>query len=285
MVRHEFVAADLGDLSGDDMMVLNAPAERNLTVDGITINVRTMDDAISSIVTAAEQNQSFYVCTLNLDHVVHLNAHDDFRRAYRRARFVTADGFPIVVLGRLARTPLQRTTGADLIEPICEAASRRRLPVFFLGANQATLDASGRRLRERFPDLQIAGSFAPGLGFDPYSAEADEAIERLSESGARLCFVALGSPKQEVFASRCVDRIRGTGLLCIGAALDFIAGTQVRAPQFAQRNGLEWFWRLTREPRRLGPRYARCAAALPSLLANTLPQIIDARIGAVKWRQ
>jgi len=267
------------------MMVLNAPDERNLTVDGITINVHTMDDAISSIVSAAEQEQSFYVCTLNLDHVVHLNTHDDFRRAYRRARFVTADGFPIVVLGRLARARLQRTTGADLFEPVCEEASRRGLSIFLLGAQQHTLDATRRRLRERFPDLEIAGSFAPGRGFDPYSAEADEAIERLDASGARLCFLALGSPKQEVFASRCVDRVHGTGLLCIGAALDFIAGTQARAPQFARRSGLEWLWRLTREPRRLGPRYARCAAALPSLLTNTIPQIIDARMGTLRWRQ
>ena len=267
------------------MMVLNAPDERNLSVDGITINLPTMDHAVSSIVSAAQAEQSFYVCTLNLDHVVHLNAHDEFRRAYRRARFVTADGFPIVVLGRLAKMPLQRTTGADLIEPICEEASRCGLPIFLLGANRATLDATGRRLRERYPDLEVAGSFAPGQGFDPYSAEADEAIERLDASGARLCFLALGSPKQEIFAARCADRVRGTGLLCIGAALDFIAGKQMRAPKFAQRNGLEWFWRLTREPRRLGPRYARCAAALPSLLANTIPQIIDARMGTLKWRQ
>ena len=59
---------------------------------------------------------------------------------------------------------------------------------------------------------------------------------QLRASGARLCFVALGSPKQEIFAARCVDRVRGTGLLCIGAALDFIAGKQVRAPKLAQRN-------------------------------------------------
>src|SRR5215468_8836496 len=131
------------------MMVFKAPVERNLTVDGITINIQTMDHAISSIVSAAQEEDSFYVCTLNLDHIVHLNAHDDFREAYRRARFVTADGFPIVALGRLAKTPLQRTTGADLIEPVCEEASRHGLPIFLLGAKQRTLDVTARRLRER----------------------------------------------------------------------------------------------------------------------------------------
>ena len=266
------------------MTILSAPRERNLTVDGITINVPTMDEAISSIMAAAQQRQTFSVCTLNLDHCVHLNAHGDFRDAYRRARFVTADGFPIVVLGRLAKSPIQRTTGADLIEPICEEASRRGLPVFFLGSTPATLAETCKRLRAKYPGLEIAGTFSPGLGFDPYSSEADEAMQRLQESGAPLCFLALGSPKQEVFAARCLDRVRGTGLLCIGAAVDFVAGTQTRAPKLAQQMCLEWLWRAVRNPRRLGPRYARCVAVLPWLLANTLPQIIDARMGTLKWR-
>lgn len=267
------------------MMVLDAHSERRLNIAGITVNVPTMEQAIDSIVSAAQRRQTFSVCTLNLDHVVHLNAHDDFRNAYRRASFVTADGFPIVVLGRLAKTPIRRTTGADLIEPICEEASRLGLPVFFLGSSPATLAESSRRLRARYPRLEIAGSFSPGRRFDPYSSEADEAIERLRESRAPLCFLALGSPKQEIFAARCLDRVRGVGLLCIGAAIDFVAGTQVRAPRLAQQMCVEWLWRAVRNPRRLGPRYARCAAALPRLLANTLPQILDARVGTLKWRQ
>jgi N-acetylglucosaminyldiphosphoundecaprenol N-acetyl-beta-D-mannosaminyltransferase len=270
---------------GTDTMSLSARNERNLTVDGITINIHTMADAVASIVSAAQQDQSFHVCTLNLDHVRHLNANGDFRESYRRARFVTADGFPIVVLGRLARAPIQRTTGADLVEPVCEAAARNGLPIYLLGSDPPTLAECEKRLCDRYEGLKVAGSFSPGRGFEAHSAEADDSIERVRASGAKLCFLALGSPKQEVFAARCVDRLPGVGFLCIGAAIDFVAGKQERAPGFAQRNGLEWFWRLTREPRRLGPRYARCAAALPSLVANTIPQIIDARMGTLKWRQ
>ncbi|MDQ8729767.1 WecB/TagA/CpsF family glycosyltransferase [Bradyrhizobium sp. LHD-71] len=267
------------------MTLLSARTARKFTVDGITINVPTMDEAISSIVSAVQQGQTFSVCTLNLDHVVHLSSRDDFRHAYRRARFVTADGFPIVVLGRLAKVPIRRTTGADLVEPICEEASRRGLSIFLLGSDDATLAESSNRLCERFPGLQIAGTYSPPRGFDPYAPEADEAIERVRASKARICFLALGSPKQEIFATRCLDRIPGTGLLCIGASLDFIAGTQVRAPRFAQQFGLEWLWRAMLNPKRLTPRYARCVAALPRLLANTIPQIIDARMGTLRWRQ
>ena len=111
-------------LDGDDQR------PPNLNIDGITINVLSLPDAVSSIVSAAQSGDSFSVCTLNLDHVVKLQQRSDFRAAYRRARFVTADGFPIVVLSRLLGTRVRRTTGADLIEPLCEEARREGLRKF-----------------------------------------------------------------------------------------------------------------------------------------------------------
>jgi exopolysaccharide biosynthesis WecB/TagA/CpsF family protein len=254
------------------------PLQPSLTVDGITVNVPSLPDAVASIVSAAQDGDNFSVCTLNLDHVVQLRQHANFRAAYRRARFVTADGFPIVVLSRLMGKRIERTTGADLVEPVCEEARKRGLSVFLLGSNDHTLQMTARRLSEQFRGLQIAGCLAPGSGFDPHSREADVAIGSIRASGARLCFVALGAPRQELFAARCLDELDGTGVLCIGAALDFIAGTQTRAPSFARRTGLEWAWRMLREPRRLGPRYVRCMTAVPKLVARTIPQIVQARM-------
>jgi exopolysaccharide biosynthesis WecB/TagA/CpsF family protein len=175
-------------------------------------------------------------------------------------------------------TRIERTTGADLVEPVCAEAQKKGLSVFLLGSNDRTLQVTAQRLSERFSGLQIAGRFAPGPGFDPYSSEADAAIERIRESGARLCFVALGAPRQELFAARCLDELNGTGVLCIGAALDFIAGTQSRAPSIARKTGLEWAWRMLRDPRRLGPRYVKCMTVVPRLVARTIPQIVQARM-------
>jgi exopolysaccharide biosynthesis WecB/TagA/CpsF family protein len=261
-----------------DMPEQPIPLQPSLTVDGIAINVPSLSEAVSSIVSAAQHGENFSVCTLNLDHVVQLQHHANFRAAYRRARFVTADGFPIVVLSRLMGTRIERTTGADLVEPVCEEARKKGLSVFLLGANDLTLETTAKRLSDRFTGLQIAGCLAPGSGFDPYSGEADAAIVQIRESGARLCFVALGAPRQELFAARCLDELNGTGMLCIGAALDFIAGTQTRAPSLARKTGLEWAWRMLREPRRLGPRYVRCMSVVPRLVARTIPQIVQARM-------
>ena len=249
-----------------------------LTVDGVAINVFSMAEAVSSIVSAARSGDGFSVYTLNLDHVAQLKHHRDFRAAYRRARFVTADGFPLVILGRLAGTHIERTTGADLVEPVCKQAGRNKIPVFFFGSSNLTLHRTIRRLSERCNGLGVVGSLSPHVNFDPYSAEADQAIDRIRTSQARLCFVALGAPKQEIFAARCLDELPGVGLLCIGAALDFIAHTQDRAPAITQKIGLEWAWRMLSNPRRLGPRYARCMAVVPGLVVRSLPQIVTARI-------
>jgi N-acetylglucosaminyldiphosphoundecaprenol N-acetyl-beta-D-mannosaminyltransferase len=252
-------------------------AADEFALDGVTINILSMADAVSSIVCAVQQRDCFCVCTLNLDHFVKLRSVPAFRDAYRRARFVTADGFPIVLVGRLAGVPVTRTAGADLVEPLCAKASLERLPVYLFGSQRQTLVTSARRLSERFEGLRIAGLRAPSSNFEPFSEEADLAIEDIGKSGARLCFIALGAPKQEVFAARCLDHLHDTGLICIGAALDFVAGAQIRAPAIAREVGLEWLWRVLGDPWRLGPRYARCAVALPRLVAQALPQIVTSR--------
>ena len=137
----------------------------NLTVDGVSINVLSLHEAVNSIVSAAQVGDNFSVCTLNLDHVVQLQHRADFRAAYRRARFVTADGFPIVVLSRLLGTRIERTTGADLIEPLCQEAGKKGLPVFLLGSNESTLATTARRLSERYQRTAGRRAVCPRLAF------------------------------------------------------------------------------------------------------------------------
>lgn len=136
-------------------------------------------------------------------------------------------------------------------------------------------------LKRRVGELDVVGTYAPCASFNPESPEADTAIERIRQSGARLCFVALGAPRQEIFAARCLEFAPGVGFVCVGAALDFLAGTQVRAPRFFQEHGLEWLWRLSSNPQRLAARYLRCAAVLPRLVIDAIPQAITIRRGRV----
>ena len=157
-----FVQRNSATCQGMDILDTQNSTSPDLTVDGVTVNVHSLPEAVSSIVSAAEHGDNFSVCTLNLDHVEKLQHQPDFLAAYRRARFVTADGFPIVMLSRMLGTPIARTTGADLVEPVCREAAIRKLPIFLLGSNEATLATASQRLYESYEGLEIAGCLAPG---------------------------------------------------------------------------------------------------------------------------
>lgn len=237
------------------------------SVDGHGINCPDMDQAVAGIIKKVMAGEPFTVFTLNLDHLVKLRRNASFRNAYANAGIVTADGTPVAWLARTQNPTIERTTGADLIIPLADAAAHARLPVFLFGTSAQVMASAGRDLSDRTDGLiDIAGTLAPSAQFDPEGAEADAAIETIRKSGAKLVFVALGAPKQEIFAERARAAGLACGFICIGAALDFIAGTQVRAPESMRNNGLEWLWRLGTNPRRLFIRYAKCGGLFLELL-------------------
>lgn len=237
-------------------------------VDGQMINLPTLDTAVEAAISRAGRGDGFRLFTLNLDHIVKRRDDTAFRAAYDRAELVSADGAPVAALARRQAGHIERTTGADLVMPLCAAAARAGIPVALFGSNDETLETSARELKARFPALIIAHLESPPYGFDPQSEAAIGAARRIEASGARIVFVALGAPKQELFAARMAETTPALGFVCIGAALDFIAGTQDRAPAIFQKTGLEWLWRLGANPKRMAKRYWLCALVLVSLLTQ-----------------
>lgn len=259
---------------------LVAAAPRALAfVDGQAVNAGTPAAAIGQAMARARAGQGFTLFTLNLDHLVKRRDDARFRAAYARADIVTADGQPVVRLARREGAELERTTGADLVLPLCAAAEADGAPVYLFGATETSLEVACARLRQHFPRLDVRGCESPAMGFDPQSEAALEAGRRIAASGARLCFVALGAPKQELFADRMARAVGGVGYVCVGAALDFISGEQTRAPVIFQRTGLEWAYRLLSNPARMWARYARCAALYARLRLGGVtlegPQVLE----------
>lgn len=250
-----------------DRYVGEQPTVQNLTsIDGWPISIPTLGVAVAAIAAYAEAGRSFTAFTLNLDHLVKLRRDARFRDAYRTASMVTADGAPIVWLSRLQGADVSRATGADLVVPLMAEAASRRLPVYLFGTTGQVLAKAGQQLAARSGGtLDIVGTDAPGHGFDPTSPEADAAIKRIADSGARIALIALGAPKQEIFAARAQSQGVKCGFVCVGAALDFLVGAQVRAPRFMQTTGTEWLWRLATNPWRLTARYIQCAMVLVDL--------------------
>ncbi|PZX13449.1 exopolysaccharide biosynthesis WecB/TagA/CpsF family protein [Palleronia aestuarii] len=223
------------------------------------------DPFLDEIEARMRAGQGFTIATLNLDHVVKI-AHDPaFRAAYLAQSHVVADGNPIVWLSRLAGREVELIPGSELIHPLCERAARTNTKVALLGSTEETLATAADRLAAAHPGLEVVARIAPAQGFDPDGAAAKEALEAVGASGAGLCLLALGAPKQERLAARAGPLLPRCGFVSIGAGLDFIAGTQTRAPDWVRAMAAEWLWRAAGNPRRLAARYLACLAILPRL--------------------
>ena len=174
------------------------------------------------------------------------------------ATLAVPDGQPLVwALRLLGHKRATRVYGPDLMARFCERAAHTGAPVYLYGGRTAeALELLERRLRERFPGLRIVGGFSPP--FRELTAEEEaRVVAEIDASGAAVVWVGTGQPKQEKWMLHMRPRLRAPLLVGVGAAFDFHAGLVSQAPAWMQRNGLEWTYRLSREPRRLWRRYLR----------------------------
>ncbi len=196
------------------------------------------------------------VVTPNVDHVVIAERREDFRAAYAAADLSLADGKPIVWASRLLGSPLpEKVSGSDLVLPLLDRAAARGWRVFLLGAGPGVANAAADLLRRRGVD--VAGTATPWVRAEPGEPdpEGDTAVEVIRAARPDLVLVAFGAPKQEIWMHRRRGALSPAVLVGIGASLDFLAGRVRRAPRWVSHSGLEWLWRLGREPRRLWRRY------------------------------
>jgi N-acetylglucosaminyldiphosphoundecaprenol N-acetyl-beta-D-mannosaminyltransferase len=188
-----------------------------------------------------------------------MSAHDDpaTMRAVRRATLAAPDGQPLVwALRLLGQRRATRVYGPDLMARYCAHAAATGTPIYLYGGrSERALALLTERLLARFPGLRIAGGFSPP--FRPLTAEEQErVVAEIDASGAQVVWVGTGQPKQELWMSEMRPRLAAPLLVGVGAAFDFHAGIVSQAPSWMQRGGLEWLYRLSREPRRLWRRYA-----------------------------
>ena len=242
-----------------------------------TIRVNMPDRAVlmAELTRRFRARTGFALATINLDHLVKLRADPRFRDAYAAQDLVVADGNPVVWLSRLAGRPVQLVPGSDLVMPLVRLAAAQDVAIALVGSTDDALKAAAQRIVAEEPGARIVLRVAPSMGFDPHSEAAGGLLRQIADSGAGLCFIALGAPKQEQLAARGRIEAPAVGFASVGAGLDFLAGNQQRAPAWVRRIAMEWAWRMLSAPRRLVPRYARCAAILPGEAINAMRQRRD----------
>ena len=242
-----------------------------LVLGGVPVDRLTAAAALDRIEALVAARAGGAVFTPNVDHVVLAARDSSFASAYQRAELSLADGMPVVWASRLLGAPVpEKVSGSDLLLPLAERAARRGWRLYLLGGAPGVADEAGRRLQALFPALMLAGTDAPLLSADPGDPASAAALARLRAARPDLVLVALGAPKQELWIDRHRDALRPAVAVGIGAALDFLAGRARRAPRLVSRAGLEWLWRLAREPRRLWRRYLVQDPAFAAILWREL---------------
>lgn len=209
-----------------------------------------------SLIQDTKNCKRILVVTPNVDHFMRWKNSEKFRKVYELANYRVLDGKPLVWLSKiLGNSSSERITGVDLTYSLLELAQNENISINIIGGSYDALRLAEKRLKSIYPQLIIEMLLSP-------SAEDLENVNyfatlarKLSPERPRLVLICLGSPKQEFFYARLRDfNITGT-FLCVGATIDFLAGTINRAPKLFQNMGLEWMYRFSQEPRRLFRRY------------------------------
>ncbi|HEX7897799.1 MAG TPA: WecB/TagA/CpsF family glycosyltransferase [Planctomycetota bacterium] len=235
---------------------------------GVPVHNLSAEEALDRVLRDAEERRPCHVVTSNLDFLRQSRTDPEMHRIHLDADLVLADGMPLLWLSRLFGCPLkERVAGSDLVPRLAERARAAGLSVFAVGGAPGVAERALRVLSERFPGLRVSGWMSPPVA-PLLRMETDEIRDRVLETKPHILFVALGTPKQEKWI-RLLHAEGGMAVAVgIGGSLDFLAGTQVRAPRVFQRLGLEWLWRLLGSPRRLFGRYAGDFAYLIGMLAR-----------------
>ena len=218
---------------------------------GVEVANLDEDEAISFIDRLVGEGGPHYAAVVNAAKIVATNEDAALKRALLEADLVTADGMSIVWASRVLGQPLkQRVTGIDLFERLVERAAAQGWSVYFLGAREESVSKVAERFMKSHPTLRIAGW---RNGYFDESVESVAEVIRASE--ADLLFVAMGSPVQELWIASNLERTGVRFAMGVGGSFDHVSGSARRAPGWMQRSGLEWLYRLVREPRRLWRRY------------------------------
>jgi N-acetylglucosaminyldiphosphoundecaprenol N-acetyl-beta-D-mannosaminyltransferase len=236
---------------------LNVQPSARVNVLGVGVSAINMDMALARIQQALEKKAKGYVCVTGVHGVSEAQSDAEFRQILNQAFLCTPDGMPLVWVGRLkGQQHMARVYGPDLMLAVLALSEQTGWRHFLYGGGNGTAQTLRARLEERFPKLQIVGTYQPP--FRPLNAEERAALEEtIRVARPDVMWIGLSTPKQERFMAEHLPKLDVTLMFGVGAAFDFFAGKVRQAPRWMQRSGLEWFFRLCCEPGRLWKRYLK----------------------------
>jgi N-acetylglucosaminyldiphosphoundecaprenol N-acetyl-beta-D-mannosaminyltransferase len=250
-------------------------APPRVNVLGVGISVLNLDSAVTTLAAARAAGQHGYVTVTGVHGVIESQDDPELRRIHNASLLSTPDGMPMVWMGRIRGfREMDRVYGPDLMERLMAWSQTSGATHYFFGGNTGVAEELKAKMEQRFPGVRIVGTHTP-----PFRPLTEDELNALGAEVARLqpdfFWVGLSTPKQERFMAAHGQRLNARILIGVGAAFDFHAGRVTQAPRWIQRSGLEWLFRLTKDFKRLWPRYSRI---VPRFLFQATGQLLG-------WRQ
>lgn len=232
------------------------PKLKTCNILGVNINVTNMQETVKVITENLENIKGNYICVSNV-HTTVMSYEDESYKAIQNSGFMALpDGKPLsIVSKKRGFKEAERVTGPDLMEEIFKISEERGYSHYFYGSTQETLDILRVKLKEKYPNIGIAGMYSPP--FRKLTKEEDiEIVNNINKTNPDFLWIGLGAPKQEIWMSEHKNNVNGL-MIGVGAGFDYHAGNLSRAPKWMQSMSLEWLYRLLQDPKRLFTRYLK----------------------------
>ena len=227
---------------------------QRVSIIGVNISVVNSEKAMTYILENLDDARGRYICAANVHTTVTAYDNREYLQIQNNSFLTLPDGKPLSVIGRKrGYSQMERVTGPDFLENVLKRTENTDLKHYFYGTTHENLDAFVNKINELYPNLKIVG-VEPSIFRSLTDWEEEELLQRIAESKADFVWVALGAPKQEIFCNELSSKSNAVWI-AVGGAFNVISGVIPRAPQWLQNHGLEWLYRLSKEPKRLFKRY------------------------------
>lgn len=216
---------------------------------GVWVDMVNVSRAADRIMQFFNEDGLHKVYTPNSEIIMAAYKDDNFKNVLNSAELLTADGIGVVYASKILGKPIaERAAGYDIACEVLDRIKGNSHGVFLFGGKPGVAETAKEKLEERYPGIKISG--CRNGYFKP--EEEQSIVEEINNSGADLIFVCLGAPKQELWIDKYKDSLKANVAMGVGGSLDVFAGTALRAPEFYCKHGLEWFYRLMKQPSRAG---------------------------------
>src|SRR5579883_968647 len=235
--------------------VMSATLNDRVNILGVGVSVLDVSTAVETVNSFLHSGKKGYICVTGMHGIMEAQTDPEFRQIQNNSLITTPDGIPTVWIGHLmVHKNMKHVAGPNFMMEVCAAAAKNGSKHFLYGGKPGVAELLKKTLTERFPGLQIVGTYTPP--FRPLNAEEEaELFRMLQESGADVLWCGISTPKQERFMAKYIDRLPVKLMIGVGAAFDINSGLLKDSPEWAKKCGLQWFHRLCQEPRRLWRRY------------------------------